>query len=134
PTRRSSDLRRLSDEEQAMGMLYRRHVNFVIGHGAGVHAETLPGDPTRAVRLSTRVVPSYDVPRTEAPTSIEIPGLAELVLDMKELAACSAAELPGKLTPLTTAYAAWIAEQATRLDDPNSDLIHYRQAAQHAIP
>ena len=103
--------KRPSDEEQAMKMLYRRHVSFAIGHGVGVHTETLPGDPTRAVRLSTCVVPSYDVPRTEAPTPIEIPGLAELVLDMKELAACSAAELPGKLTPLTTAYAAWIAGQ-----------------------
>ena len=125
--------RRLSDEEQVMAMLYRRYVNFAIGHGVGVHAETLPGDSTRAVRLSTRVVPSYDVPRTEAPTPIEIPGLAELALDMKELAECSAAELPEKLAPLATAYAAWIAEQMARMDDPDSDLVHYRQAAGQAM-
>ncbi len=42
-----------SDEELAMMMLYRRQVSFAIGHGIGVHAETVPGDPTRAVRLST---------------------------------------------------------------------------------
>ena len=125
--------KRPSDEEQAMEMLYRRHVSFAIGHGVGVHTETLPGDPTRAIRLSTCVVPSYDVPRTEAPTPIEIPGLAELVLDMKELAECSAAELPGKLTPLTTAYAAWIAEQTACIDDPDSDLADYHLAAQQAM-
>ncbi|HEY6406846.1 MAG TPA: helicase, partial [Ktedonobacteraceae bacterium] len=125
--------KRPSDEEQAMKMLYRQHVSFAIGHGVGVLTETLPGDPTRAVRLSTRVVPGYDVPRTEAPTPIEIPGLAKLTLDMKELAECSVAELPGKLTPLVTAYAAWIAEQTARLDDPDSDLVHYRLAAQQAM-
>ncbi|MFL5696296.1 MAG: helicase, partial [Ktedonobacteraceae bacterium] len=124
---------RQSDEEQAMSMLYRQHVSFAIGHGVGVHTETVPGDPTRAIRLSTCVVPSYDVPRTEAPTPIEIPGLNELVLDMKELAECSATALPGKLMPLTTAYATWIADQAARIDDPNTGLMEYRQAAQQAL-
>jgi hypothetical protein len=93
-----------SDEEQAMTMLYRRAVSFAIGHGVSVHAETVAGDSTRAFRLTTRVMPSYEVPRTEAPTSVEIPGLAHLVLDMKELAQCPATELAGKLTPLVTAY------------------------------
>ena len=131
--RASFKSKRQSDEEQAMAMLYRRHVSFAIGHGVGIHTETLPGDPTRAVRLSTRVVPSYDVPRTEAPTPTEIPGLSELVLDMQELAECSAAELTGKLIPLTTAYAAWITDQTVRADDPEADLAHYRQAAHHAM-
>src|SRR6266566_1688076 len=100
-----------SDEELAMTMLYRRHVSFAIGHGIGVHAETVPGDPARAVRLSTRVVPTYDVPRTEAPTTVEIPGLTDLALDMKELAECPMAPLAGKLMPIVTAYEAWIGEE-----------------------
>jgi hypothetical protein len=61
--RRSTMSRRWqSDEELAMTMLYRRHMSFAIGHGIGVHADTVAGDPSRAVRLSTRVVPIYDVP------------------------------------------------------------------------
>jgi len=82
-----------TDEEQMMAMLYRHHVAFAIGHGISVHAQTLPDDSTKAVRLSTRVVPSYEVPRTESPTSTEIPGLANLVLDMRELAESPATEL-----------------------------------------
>ncbi|TMC86814.1 MAG: helicase, partial [Chloroflexi bacterium] len=122
-----------SDEELAMTMLYRRHVSFAIGHGIGVHAETVPGDPARAVRLSTRVVPTYDVPRTEAPTTVEIPGLTDLVLDMKELAECPMAALAGKLMPLVTAYAAWIAEQTARIDDPEAGLAAYHRTAGQAM-
>ncbi len=123
----------LSDEEQAMAMLYRRHVGFAIGHGVSTHAETVPGEPTQAVRLSTRVVPQYDVARTEAPTPLELPGLARLVLDMKELAEGPATELERKLTPLVTAYEAWIAEQAARIDDPAAGLSEYRHVAVQAI-
>src|SRR5258707_11687638 len=116
-----------------MTMLYRRQMSFAIGHGIGVHAETVPGDPTKAVRLSTRVVPTYDVPRTEAPTIVEIPGLTDLVLDMKVLAESSMAELDGKLLPLVTSYAAWIAEQSARIDDPEAGLAAYRRVAEQAM-
>jgi hypothetical protein len=122
-----------SDEELAMTMLYRRQMSFAIGHGIGVHAETVAGDPSRAVRLSTRVVPTYDVPRTEAPTTLEIPGLTDLVLDMKELAECSMAELADKLMPLATSYAAWIAEQRARIDAPEAGLAAYRRVAEQAM-
>src|SRR6266487_991111 len=91
---------RQTDEELKMAMLYRRHVGFAIGHGISVHAETLPGDSTRAVRLSARVVPTYDVPRTESPTTIEISGLADLMLDMKELSETPFGNIDRTLTPL----------------------------------
>ncbi len=122
-----------SDEELAMTMLYRRQMSFAIGHGIGVHAETVAGDPSRAVRLSTRVVPTYDVPRTEAPTTLEIPGLTDLVLDMKELAESSMAELADKLMPLATSYATWIAEQTSRIGDPGAGLAAYRRVAEQAM-
>jgi hypothetical protein len=120
-------------EELAMSMLYRRHVSFAIGHGIGVHAEILPGDSTRASRLATSVVPSYDVPRTEAPSMDELPGLDGLVLDMKELAETSPRELPAKLGALVTAYEGWIADQEARIDDPASGLSDYGDAAQQAM-
>jgi len=131
--RPSVQLRRTWDEEQMVAMLYRRHVGFAVGHGISVHVETVPDDSTQAVRLSTRVVPSYDVPRTESPTSAAIPGLAHLVLDMQELATCPAAALPGKLTPLVTAYEQWINEQVSRIDAPGEGLTAYRQAAAQAL-
>ncbi len=124
---------RQSTEEQLMAMLYRRHVGFAIGHGASTHAETVPGDPTRATRLSTCVVPRYDVPRTESPTGAEIPELADLVLDMKALAESPMADLARTLTPLVTAYEAWIAAQASRINDLGTGLSAYRHVAVQAL-
>jgi len=123
-------------EEKAMAMLYRRHVGFAIGHGISVHAETLPNDPTSAVRLSSRVVPSYDVPLTEAPSSADIPAMAGLTLDMRELAQADETnreELPGKLQPLVTAYAAWIDAQERRIGDPEAGLEGYEDVASNTL-
>jgi hypothetical protein len=131
--RPTAQKRHLSTEEQTMAMLYRRHASFAIGHGVGVRAETMPGDVRRAFRLSTCVVPRYDVPRTESPTEAEIPGQAGLMLDMKALAGCPAADLPAALAPLPGAYETWIAEQWTRIADPESGLAAYSEVAQQAI-
>ena len=122
-----------TDEEVAMAMLYRRHVGFAIGHGISVHAETMPGDSTRAVRLSACIVPTYDVPRTESPTPIEIPGLMGLVLDMKELAETPIEKIGRTLMPLIIAYEDWIAQQTTRIDDPANDLAEYLSVALQSI-
>jgi len=46
-------------ELQAMEMIYRRQVEFAVGHGVGVHTETPPGVSDRASRIRTRAVPSY---------------------------------------------------------------------------
>jgi Helicase conserved C-terminal domain len=125
--------RRQSDEEQAMSMLYRNQVGFAMGHGISVHAEIMQGDPSRAIQLSTRVVPTYDVPRTEAPTVAEIPGLAELVLDMKELAESDATALPSKLMPLVATYSQWITQQDKRIDDPSAGLQEYQSIARQSL-
>ena len=107
---------------------------FAIGHGISVHAETLPGDPTCAVRLSSRVVPSYDVPLTEAPSSADIPAMAGLTLDMRELAQADETDrLPGKLQPLVTAYATWIEAQERRIGDPAAGLEGYEDVARNTL-
>ncbi len=121
------------NEEKAMAMLYRRYVGFATGHGISVHAETLPGDPTCAVRLSSRVVPSYDVPLTEAPNSDDLPTLAGLTLDMQEMAQAAAPELPGKLQALVTAYSAWIDEQERRISNPAAGLEGYEDSARESL-
>jgi hypothetical protein len=120
-------------EEQQMAMLYRNHPTFAIGHNVSVHADVLPGDPTRATRLSTRVVPIYEVPPMEAPTADEIPELSGLLLDMKALAELEPEDYRPRLQPLVEAYSAWIDRQQASLNDPASRLGAHRQAAERAL-
>lgn len=120
-------------EDQAMAMLYRNQVEFAVGHGVGVYAEILEGQPDRAVCISTRIVPAYEVPQTTPPTPDEIPGLAGLVLDMKELAEAATVDLPAMLNPLSAAYEQWIGEQTTRILDPAAGLAEYQDAAKAAM-
>jgi hypothetical protein len=126
-------------EEEAMAMLYRHHVEFAIGHGVSVHAETAPGRPDRAVRIMTQVIPAYEVPRTTAATADDadvdpaFASLAGLCRDMKELAETQSSELAARLGPLTTAYGAWIDSQEARIGDPASGLAEHRVAATLAV-
>lgn len=119
-------------EKRAMEMLYRKRVNFAAGHGVSVHAETLPGDTTRAVRLSTRVAPSYEVARTDHLGVNDEPLLAGLVLEMKELAGLEQTALATRLNPLVTAYRNWIEQQTRRLA-AEGDLTFYQKQAQQAL-
>lgn len=120
------------DAEQ-LDMLYRNLVEFATGHGTAVHAAAATDDPTRAVRLTTTAVPSYEVPRTEAPTAADIPALAEVVLDMKALSEQPVADIPAMLTPLVDAYEAWIDAQEARIGDPAARLAKHKDAAHEAI-
>ena len=131
PSRRDAvDLDPLTEhEEQTMAMLYRRHQEFAVGHGVSVHVEAVPGQPNRAERLSTRVVPIHEVPRTEPPTPGEIQGLDALVLDMKVLAELENSELAPSLRPLVDAYGAWIEQQQVRLDAGRDGVAEYATTA-----
>jgi hypothetical protein len=120
-------------ENQAMAMQYRNQVEFAVGHGVGVHAELASDTFTRAICLTTRVIPDYEVPATKPPTEKEIPALKGLVLDMKQLAEASDTELQSMLQPLTTAYQLWIEAQAAKIGDPNEGLAEYREVAEGAI-
>jgi hypothetical protein len=108
-------------EDQMMAMLYRRHVEFAVGHGVSVHAEVSDESPDQAVLVRTVVVPRYEVPRTTPPTAADAdrnPAFATLqglVLDMKDLAEADAKRLPKLLEPLVTAYRTWIDGEATRV-------------------
>ncbi len=120
-------------EERAMAMLYRRRVEFAVGHGISVHAEVAPGQPERAVRLITRAVPAYEVAQTASPTAAELPELAETVLDMQMLASTPDANFSAALSPLTAAYGAWIDRQTERIGDPAQHLREYRDVAEQAM-
>jgi hypothetical protein len=120
-------------EEREMQMLYRKQVEFAVGHGVGVHATVAQETPMRAVELATRVMPAYEVPKTTPPTAEEIPELAALELDMQALAETPADDLPRKLEALPQAYANWIAEQTLRIDTPTEALGEYRNEAKRVL-
>jgi hypothetical protein len=94
-------------EQRRLAMAYRHTPEFATGHGAAVHVTTVPDAPMRAVEVRTEAVPSYEVPFTDVPsaeTDADLPGLAVLILDMKDLAEVPDDDLVGGLAPLVTAY------------------------------
>ncbi len=121
-------------EEQTMNMLYRKQIEFAVGHGVSVHAVVSSDDNQKAISIGSKVVPDYEVAKVTPPTVDEIPDLAELVLDMKELTESSNEDLVSKLAALPNAYELWIKEEKKRLDDPNQkDLDKFKIVAQEAI-
>jgi hypothetical protein len=123
----------ICNEEESMAMLYRKHVEFAIGHGVSVHAEVSESCTDKAVRISTATVPSYEVPRTTPPRAEEIPELSGLVLDMKTLAEIQPNQLRESLKPLTFAYEQWISNQKERLSDSSALLDEHKNAANSAL-
>ena len=48
-------------------MIYRKNVEFCVGHGVSVHASLKEGTSTEAFCVETEVMPEYEVPITETP-------------------------------------------------------------------
>jgi Helicase conserved C-terminal domain len=126
-------------ENNMLAMLYRRQVEFAVGHGVAVHADVDPADTNRATRISSRAVPSYEVPKTTPPT-IEDGGqnpafnkLAGLVLDMQILSEAKQEQLRSMLEPLVVAYEEWIKLEKAKIDNPEEELEHFKEAANQAI-
>ncbi len=115
-----------------MAMLYRHHVEFGVGHGVSIHAECPDGICDKAFRLSTRVVPTHEVPQTTPPTTANWPRMSGLVLDMKELGETPTSQIESKLRPLITAYDAWIKDRQAELKKP--DMALYQKPGEKEIP
>jgi hypothetical protein len=126
-------------ENETLAMLYRRHVEFAVGHNIAVHAESDPNAPNRAVRLSSRAVPSFEIPKITPPTVQDAgqnPAFARLeglVLDMQALAELTRSQIRPQLAPLVAAYREWIDREKARIDDPAEGLAHYRAVASKSI-
>ena len=118
-------------EEQEMAMLYRHHVEFGVGHGVSLHADCPEGVCDRAHRLSTRIVPTYEVPRTTPPTVADWPKMTGLVVDMKELGETPTKDLGPKLRPLLSAYGAWIDDRQAELGRP--EMTSYQAPGQASL-
>jgi len=103
------------EERAALAMLYRDQVEFAVGHGVSVHATVAEGMTDRAVEIRTKVIPFFDVPKTEVPTPEDIPGISDIVLDMKEAAELEKEVLIRSLRVLKDEYATWIDHQNSRI-------------------
>jgi hypothetical protein len=88
-------------EKQALDMLYRNQVEFAVGHGISVHAESYPDQPHQAYSISSRAIPCFEVPQTR---HADIP---ELQTDMSVLSQLSGPELVQALSPLANVYQEW---------------------------
>ena len=123
-------------EREALEMVYRKRVEFAVGHGVSVQAETAINNPEQAVEVRTVVIPEFEVQVTETPglDSEDRPAMRRLVdegiLDMDKLAALPRAELFASLKILTEDYGAWIGEQNARIP---GEFTGTAQAATEAI-
>jgi len=123
-------------EAEALAMAYRDQVEFVVGHGTGVHAQADPFNPRAATRVETTAVPSYEVPGTDPPSPADFPGIPELAhveLDMERLAALEQGDLLAGLRPLVAAYRRWVEQQHLRINDPKARLEGFENAAAAAL-
>lgn len=108
-------------ESAALEMMYRRCVEFAVGHGVSVHAKTAADTSERAVEVRTCVMPEYEVAVTETPglDPKDRPAMRSLVdkgfLDMKQLSKMERPELISALRILTDDYSDWTGEQNARI-------------------
>jgi len=125
----------MDPEREALGMIYRNRVEFAVGHGVAVHAETAD-DVTLATELRTTVMPQYEVQVTETPGlhPSDRPAMREMVssglLDIQQLATLEIDPLVDALSMLTKDYAAWINEQRARI---GAEVTGYDTQSQQAM-
>ncbi|MFV8626539.1 DISARM system helicase DrmA [Ralstonia pseudosolanacearum] len=122
-------------ERESLEMIYRNRVEFAVGHGVAVHAQTAD-DVTLATEVRTTVLPQYEVQVTETPglDLADRPAMKQMVesglLDMQRLATLDVTELVEALNVLTKDYAAWIAEQRGHI---GADVVGYDAQATQAL-
>ncbi len=125
----------MDPEREALEMIYRNRVEFAVGHGVAVHAET-SDDVTLATEVRTTVMPQYEVQVTETPglDPSDRPAMRQMVssglLDMQRLATLDIDPLVDALSMLTKDYAAWIDEQRARVD---AEVTGYDAQSQQAM-
>ncbi|MBU9359841.1 DISARM system helicase DrmA [Burkholderia multivorans] len=125
----------MDPERESLEMIYRNRVEFAVGHGVAVHAETAD-DVTLATEVRTIVMPQYEVQVTETPglDPADRPAMKEMVesglLDMQRLATLDIDPLIDVLNLLTKDYAAWIDEQRARI---GIDVLGYDVQARQAM-
>jgi hypothetical protein len=125
----------MDTERESLEMIYRNRVEFAVGHGVAIHAETA-SDVTLATEVRTTVLPQCEVQVTETPglDAADRQAMKEMVasglLDMQRLATLGADELVAALSVLTKDYSAWITLQRERV---GKDVVGYDTSAAQAL-
>ena len=120
------------EETETLEMLYRRRLEFAVGHGVSVHVTSEPG-AERARIVETEFMPRWEVEQQTPPTPADNPELAGIPLDMKELAEMPKADLIAGLERLAEAYSHWIEREAAKIGDPAEKLGRHVPAAERAV-
>lgn len=120
-------------EDLAMQMVYRKQVEFAVGHGVATHVELQQGSFERAVRIKTDTAPTYELPKTIAPNPKDVPSLTGVELDMKSLSEIPDGRFGSVLSPLVTAYRIWLTGIKSRANSPDPILEPYSQQANAVV-
>ena len=92
-------------DEETADLQFRNHCEWAVGHGVAVVGGD-GGDGTNVTRLRTTWIPRCEVRKVDTHDEPDV------TTSMEDLAELSPEELVKRLSPLTTAYGAWIEEQA----------------------
>ena len=120
-------------EVAQLDLQYRDVVEFAVGHGVGTEVDAAAGDPRRAVRAATAVIPRFEVWRTDSPRPEAAPQLAGLIADMKVLSELEPDDLRLALLPLAAGYRAWLDDELLRIGDPDARLSGHEQTVRDVI-
>lgn len=124
------------EERDSLEMVYRKRVEFAVGHGISIHAKTPDGHPEQAYEVRTVVMPDYEVAVTETPgiDPTDRKMMQNLVqsgaFDMERLAELEHGELAKVLRQFIDDYSAWISEQRVRIP---GEFIEHTDAANEAM-
>jgi hypothetical protein len=124
------------EEREALEMVYRKRVEFAVGHGIAIHSIPSPDNAEQAVEVRTSVMPEYEIQVTETPglNPEDRPAMRRLVdegfLDMEKLAELERPELLEVLGILVEDYKDWISDQRARVA---VELSRYENAAVDAL-
>lgn len=129
---------KVDDEMESLCMMYRKQVEFAVGHGISVQAKPSACDDfEHTSEIFTVVIPRYEVPVTETPGSNvnDRPAMKKLfndgMLDMKKLASIEKDKLIDSLNLLATDYSDWIDEQKKLSSTP--ELSNYVKPAKETV-
>ncbi|GAA4616588.1 hypothetical protein GCM10023195_73800 [Actinoallomurus liliacearum] len=100
--------RELSEEEQSIALLYRRHQTFALGHGCAADWEREPLDSVQ--RIKAVCLPSFEAPSVTP--DIVLPGGERLSVSMQALAEPALqGEASSQIERLISGYETWIADR-----------------------
>ncbi len=123
-------------ERESLEMIYRKQVEFAVGHSISVCAVPSDEEPDRAIEIRTTILPQHEVPITETPglDPEDRPAMRRMVdegfLDMSVLAELDRPALVKALSILTNDYETLIGEQRKRI---GIDVVGYDDSANRAM-